>query len=48
MIFTYGQMLMYGGIGLCVFSGGMLIAGTIVFTGKRKKLRKKLYDRYGF
>ncbi len=45
---TYGEMLLYGGIALVAVGFMMLIVGSIVFSIKRKTLKKKLYDRYGF
>lgn len=45
---TYGDILTFGGIALAGVSGVALIAGSIVFGTKRMRLRKKLFDRYGF
>lgn len=45
---TYGDILTFGGIALAGISGVALIAGSIVFGTKRMRLRKKLFDRYGF
>lgn len=45
---TFGEILFYGGISTAGIGGIALIVGTIAFGVKRSKLRKKLYDRYGF
>lgn len=45
---SYGDLLTYGGIAVAGISGIALIAGFIGFGIKRKKLRQKLFDRYGF
>ena len=44
---TYGQIFLYGGIGLTVVGAVMIVAGSVYFRKKKKYLKEKLYDKYG-
>ncbi len=45
---SYGNLLFTAGLILAGGGGIALLAGTAAFAAKRKKLQKKLFDRYGF
>ena len=45
---SYGQLIYYAGVILAVISGFALIIGIMVFSIKRKALKKQLTDKYGF
>lgn len=45
---SYGDLLFYGGILLTGISAVILIAGNLGFSAEKKKLSRKLFDRYGF
>lgn len=47
-MFSYGQIVFYSGIALICISAVALIIGSIVFSVKRKGLKKQLTDKYGF
>ncbi|MGI6008160.1 MAG: hypothetical protein ACOX8E_11795 [Ruminococcus sp.] len=44
---TYGEILMVCGAGLAALGVLVLITGAIVMNGRKKRLKQKLYDRYG-
>ena len=43
-----GSLFFYGGIALAGVSGISLVIGNIIYAVKRKNLRERLYDLYGF
>ncbi len=45
---SYGELLFTAGLILAGGGGISLLVGTAVYAAKRKKLRKKLFDKYGF
>lgn len=45
---SYGNMMFYGGIALTLAALLALIIGSIVFNARKKSLKKKLIDKYGF
>ena len=45
---SYGQIFLYGGIGLIALSAIGLIAGVFIFASKRRTLKQQLMDKYGF
>ncbi|WP_154458606.1 hypothetical protein [Bilifractor porci] len=47
-IVTRGTLLFFGGAGLAAVGALMLIIGNIRYSVKKRALRKKLFDRYGF
>lgn len=40
---TYGQVFLYGGIGLTVVGAVMIVAGSVYFRKKKKYLKEILY-----
>ena len=48
MTLTFGQTLLCGGIGLAAVGALGLVIGNAVLAAKAKKVKKQLYDRYGF
>lgn len=44
---TYGEILFASGIGLSAVSVFLMILGGFIFRSKKRKLKEKLYDRYG-
>ena len=44
---TYGELFLYGVIGLTVSGIVMTIIGTVHFKRRKKYLKEKLYDKYG-
>ncbi|MDO4623183.1 MAG: hypothetical protein Q4B22_09540 [Eubacteriales bacterium] len=45
---SYGEILFYGGIALAGCSVLILLIGNLLFRAKKRSIRKKLYDRFGF
>lgn len=45
---TFGDMIFYGGIVLAAGALAALIIGNIVFASRKKKLKDRLMDKYGF
>ena len=43
----YGNLFLYGGIGLTVSGIVMTMIGTVYFKRRKKYLKEKLYDKYG-
>lgn len=46
--FSYGETLFIGGILLSASSIVTFIVGTLIFSYRRKKLKKEMLDEYGF
>lgn len=47
-VYSYGEIMFYGGIILMVVSIIAIITGIIGFSVKRKHVKKQLTDKYGF
>lgn len=45
---SVGDVLYYGGIGIASVSGVVLIVEMIVHAVKKRRLRDRMIDRYGF
>jgi len=45
---TQGEILIAAGAALAVLGLVLLLAGEIGFGVRKKKIKEKLYDRYGF
>ncbi len=45
---SYGQIVFYSGAALITAGVVAIVIGLIVFSGKRKALKKQLMDKYGF
>ncbi|MGI6010693.1 MAG: hypothetical protein ACOX8H_04235 [Ruminococcus sp.] len=44
---TYGEILMVCGAGFTALGLLILVIGGIAMSGKKKRLKQKLYDKYG-
>ncbi len=47
-VYSYGEIMFYGGIILVTVSAMAIIIGTIFFSVKRRNLKRQLTDKYGF
>ena len=47
-VLSYGQIIFYIGIGLAIAGIVAVILSNILFSAKRKKIKKELTDKYGF
>ncbi len=47
-IISYGQIIMFIGIGLAAVGVLAIVVGNVLFAIKRGKIKKELTDKYGF
>lgn len=45
---SYGEILLYLGAGFVIAAVLLLAIGNIICMVKKRELKKKLYDKYGF
>lgn len=45
---TFGDILFFSGIVLMVLSMLILLISVVIYTHKKKVLKQKLYEKYGF